>query len=438
MFAKKTIPENYSRKFEIDWRKYPSVVFESDDWGACERARDQIAADKIRMLYKKYSGRNRPVITTLETGNDLEKIYRFLEKYKGIDNIPAVFTVFVCTANPDFTKIRANGYSRYEDIGLDEGVPESWERGNTAEKLREGYDRGSFYPGFHSSLHHTSPYLWMQLLRDNSDKGKLARALFDMQCYAQGEHLPEFNGMNLKIQNKWISGGVARFKNIFGFTPDIAITSDAYPDTETVWALNGINTVCLKNSRSNHGETIVYATKPWNMQDIYAKIGDYNEIRDVIYITRNAFFESGMAPGWNDSAADVLRAVTRNLDEFCEPSIVSTHRINYVSLDKKMVEKRFSELGKLLDGLCKMGVHFLTTSEVSQLYRQGWSVRKFGNKTILRKWHKNAKISKSIFHGRIIKPVNGGSLKSFDTSGLRLGSYFLVKEDISEKVEVCL
>jgi hypothetical protein len=161
------------------------------------------------------------------------------------------------------------------------------------------------------------------------------------------------------------------------------------------------------------------------MQDIYAKIGDYNESSDVVYMTRNAFFESGMAPGWEDSAADVLSVVKRNIEVFNEPAVISTHRINYVSLNEQMVDMRYFELEKLLQGLCEMGVCFLTTAEVSQMYRQGWSARPFGNKTILRKWHEDACITEVPMPDSITDLKNQKIVENSNLSELALGSYLL-------------
>lgn len=381
----------YIRLYEIDWRKYPSVVFESDDWGACETAATIADAEKIFGLYQRFGGYSEvPVISTLENPTQLENLYQTLEKFRDMDGIPAVFTAFLSLGNPDFEKIRANAFARYEDIGIEAGVPSGWERGDLVSKWRDGFRRGVFHPEFHSTLHHTSPHLWMQRLRADGAKGELARALFELGCYCQGEHLPEYHEMNLKQQYRWVKTGIERFERIFGFKPSAAVTSDAFPETETSWALNGIDTVCLKNCRSNNGETVVYATKPWNMQDVYAKIGDYNELRDVIYFTRNAFFESGMAPGKEHSAENVLRLVERHMQTYNEPVVISSHRINYAALDEEKVAQRLLDLQRLLAGLCNMKMHFLTTFEVGQLYRKGWSMRMFGDKTIFRKWHDQA------------------------------------------------
>lgn len=416
----------YNRLHEIDWQKFPSIVFESDDWGACESAATAKDAETILRLYRHFGNHSdKPIISTLENPAQLEKLYRTLEKFRGVDGIPPVFTAFVILGNPDFEKIRANGFTRYEDIGIDLGVPCGWEHGDIVAKWREGFERGIFHPEFHSTLHHTSPHLWLQRLREKGPKGELARALFDLRCYSQGEHLPEYHGMNLKEQYQWVKTGIDRFEKIFGFVPDAAITSDAFPETEIVWSLCGINVICLKNCRSNTGETVVYATKPWNMQDVYANIGDYDEMKDVVYMTRNAFFESGMAPSWNDSVEEVLTVVKRNIDKFSEPSIISTHRINYVSLDDEIMERRLSELEKLLHRLSEMSVHFLATSEVAQLYRRGWSARKFGDKTILRKWHEDSGNINVDAPESVFSLDNQRSLASRDLDKLPVGNYLL-------------
>lgn len=36
----------YNRLHEIDWQKFPSIVFESDDWGACESAATRTPSTK--------------------------------------------------------------------------------------------------------------------------------------------------------------------------------------------------------------------------------------------------------------------------------------------------------------------------------------------------------------------------------------------------------
>ena len=241
---------DFSRRYEIDWSLYPSVVFESDDWGACELTPDMPSFEKYSAIMRK-CGKNVSYSSTLESPADLERIFGILGQYHGADGLAAVFTAFTGLGNPDFAAIRANGFGEYIDIGLDVGVPAPWERGDITGKMRSGVNLGVWAPEFHSFLHHTSPKMLIKRLNSSGPEGERARELFDINCYYQGEHVPEYEGLNAKEQFDWVNKCMKRFRNIFGFAPNAAVTSDAYPETELIWAANGIKAICLKNCRIN-------------------------------------------------------------------------------------------------------------------------------------------------------------------------------------------
>lgn len=383
---------NFQRRHEIDWNRYPAVVFESDDWGACELTTEATASEKYCQIMKKYRKDSSWSSATLETPSDLDRLFKILRKYSGIDGLPCIFTAFTCMGNPDFAAMRSNGFSEYVDIGLDKGVPAGWERGDITGKMRKGLEEGVWAPEFHSFLHHTSPKKLMERLNSSGKDGKMARELFEIKCYYQGEHIPEYIDLNVKEQFDWVSRCMTRFNNIFGFKPHAAVTSDAYPETEIVWAANGITAICLKNCRINSGEVIVYPTKPWNLQNVYEKIGNYNPAINAVYNIRNVFFECTMdkSPARGHSVEEVIPVINNRLKVLNEPAIISTHRLNYISLDKELVDLRCKELEKLLASLQEKGAYFLTTGEVADLYRSGWSSRHFGKQAVLRKWVKDA------------------------------------------------
>ncbi len=370
------------RNFDIDWKHFPTVVFESDDWGACEVVPDQEKSRKIISLFDKHGKCAFGGSSTLESPEELECLYKTLENTKGPDGVSAVFTAFICMSNPDYNAIRKNGFSSYEHIGLDKGVPPTWERGKIMAKLQEGYSRGVFAPEYHGMLHHTSTKEWLERLNTQNSDGELARALFDMECYYQGEHVPEYKYLNVNEQYSYTKTGVKIFKNIFGFTPNAAVTSDAYPETETVWSINGIKTVCLKNCRLDDGKIEIYRTKLWNNQDESVQIGEYDPVKDVVYMIRNVFFEMNAEP------KSTLKLIRKCIGKYNEPAVVSTHRNKYTKPD---ASRGLAELSLLLQGLAKENFYFLSTSEVSSLYRNGWSKRHCpGKGWIFRKWNKDA------------------------------------------------
>ncbi len=369
-------------RHRIDWQRWQAVVFESDDWGACENAPDDATGRQVGALWSEFYGGTRTAGGTLEAPADLDRIFRTLEQHRGADGQPVLFTPFICAGNPDFDAIRQNNFTRFVWLGIDRGVPRGWERGDIAGKWREGVKRGVFAPEFHGFLHHTSPKAWMRLLNTTSPEGELARRLFDLRVYCQGRHVPEYEGMNVREQNAFVKDGIAAFVQATGCRPAASVTSDAFPVTETIWALNGIRIVCLKNCKMNTGEVVVYHTKPWNNQDAYAPIGAYDEMNDVIFLTRNAWFEK-------QTADETYPVVLRRWAEG-EPAVISTHRSNYVSMNPKHDDAGYAKLDDLLGRLAARGARFLSTAEIGDLYRQGWSLRSDGAVKILRKWADDA------------------------------------------------
>lgn len=105
--------------------------------------------------------------------------------------------------------------------------------------------------------------------------------------------------------------------------------------------------------------------------------------KNIIYMTRNVWFEphdSGVP------AEEAFAACENNFTKYKDPAIIQPHRINYCVFPEDIAEKRLKELDRLLEMLSNRGVYFLTTAELSDIYRQGYSKRKLSNGTVLRKW----------------------------------------------------
>lgn len=378
----------YQPRRRIDPGQFPVVVFESDDWGACETVPSPGHAALYRRVLKEFGRENAWADCTLERAEDLKELYEVLASFSGPDGISPVFTAFTSMGNPDYRKIREHNFSEYHDISLEDGFPEPWDSRGVLDAYREGTELGVWSPEYHSMLHHTSPRRWLELLNARTPDGELARKLFDLGIYYQLRHIPEYEGYNIREQFEFIHTGFSRFERLFGRTPGAAVTSDAYPETEMLWAARGARTICLKNCRINSGEVIVYPNKPWNMQDVYAQIGDYQPVLDAVFLTRNVFMEHGT------SVEEVLNTVERVWNFHREPAVISTHRCNYCSLDPGYKAGNLKRLAAVLEALCRRGALFLTSGELGDLYRQGWSERKIGNKVLYRKWFDDAGISR--------------------------------------------
>lgn len=376
--------------YAVDWNRHRAVVFEGDDWGSCEFARNRADADVLASMLETVAGAvvGIHLAGTLETPQDLNRLYGILAGARGADGQRAVFTAFVCVGNPDYAAVRASGFNAYADIGIDAGVPPGWERGDVVGAWRTGMAQGVFAPEFHSNLHHTSPELWLERLRAEGAKGDFARAAFERSVFTQTEHLPEFARMNVRRQADWVRTGVERFTRVTGYAPACAVTSDACPVTETVWSIHGIRTVGLKRCVDHDDRAIVYHSKPWNNQDRHSPMGAYNAVNDLVYLNRNVFFEC--ASGAPDQLAEAVLPVIRRRWAANEPAVICTHRANYVSLNPAIPESGFRELASLLGALSRAGARFITSAELGDLYRNGWSVRRVGESRIVRKWSDDA------------------------------------------------
>jgi hypothetical protein len=343
----------------IDWKTRPSVVFESDDWGSCEFA-------SSRADYELFLGREPGNVwrsARLETPKDLKRLYSLLEQYRDKNARAAVFTAFFCMANPNYDAIRASGFQEYHDIPIDAGMPSPWTHDGLVKAWRDGVRRGVLAPEFHGRLHHTQPSLWLKLLQDGDAE---AAWRFAHSIFIQNEHLPEYEGLSDEETREWVRPAVGTFTRLFSACPTAAVSSDATPLTEKVWAELGMKTFCLRNFSIPGAPPIVYSNKPWNNQDPDTPMGARNPGTGVTYLSRNIFFEPAVDGQYSFSRtiSHLEQVWQRN-----EPAVISTHRVNYLNWNCEVEEFAWRELERLLAYLSSRGdVHFHTSAEIARIF----------------------------------------------------------------------
>lgn len=359
---------SHSLRHSLDWKSHPAVVFESDDWGACEYAPTRQEWERQKALTP--TGEWQPYFDgRLESPDDMERLGAVLESVRDSRGHPAVFTAFTCLANPDFAKIAAGGGKNYHDLMVDEGFPSPWPGRDVVASWQKAVACGIWEPEFHARFHHTHAADWLALLRDPSPEGDRARGRFSRQIYCQDRHFPEYRAMTRAEIVSWISPAIEAFRRIFGRLPEAGVTSDATAEVEAVWAEHGMRIFCLRNFSIPGAPPIIYHTKPWNNQDASTPMGAWNPQTDVIYLSRNIFFEPAHDPEYSfDRTMDHIRQVwARN-----EPAVISTHRINYVHYRPEKEECGLRELRRVLEALVETpGIQFLSTREVAARYRHG-------------------------------------------------------------------
>ena len=317
----------------------------------------------------------------------MESLFDVIERHRGGDGRPAVFTAFYSTANPDYDAIEKSDFTKYHDIPIDRGWSQGWESDGAMAAARAGMERGVFYPEYHARLHHSSPHLWLEILRGGHEDTDVFRMLFENRMYEFNRHLPEYERMAIREQLDWISEGIATFERAFDMPPRCAINSDGIPGTEESWALCGIRARSLKSVVLNDGRQVrpYGKLKPDGTMDGTTPMGRYNRFLDMTYLNRNAFFEvAHRKPGVLD---DAYRAIL-GCWERGEPAVVSTHRLGYCSLVEDTMQYSLEQLDALLArfGEEHSDVVYMTSWEVAQLCHTGTSAIRHGDRWVLRNY----------------------------------------------------
>ena len=377
-----------------DWRSRKAIVFESDDWGDCTGTPDLETYERVRRhprVQQLITERPRSGLGTLEDRPQLEALFEVLERHHGGDGRAAVFTAFYVTHNPDYDAIRASDFTEYHDIPIDVGWPPGWRSEGAIAGAGDGMRRGVWFPEFHARLHHSSPHLWLEILRGGDEDTDVYRTLFDNHIYFFDRHLPEYERMPIAEQFAWLRGGVDAFKRALGVAPHCGVNSDAIPGTEESYALLGIRVRCLKSVVLNNGTQVrpYGKLKPDGTMDGTTPMGAYNPFLDLTYLNRNAFFEVG---GADRSVLDDAYQAIVNCWQRGEPAVVSTHRSGYCSLDDDA-----SQRGRdLLDDLLARfetehpDAVYMTSWEVAQLCRTATSAARYGDQWVLRNYGSDA------------------------------------------------
>ncbi len=390
----------------IDWSSWKVIVFESDDWGSCF-AFPSLGAYEHHKRTLQGNGNEKiwedlPK-ATLEDPEDMERIFRILERFKGGDGRPARFQANYVMANPS-AKIVDGVLTRYQMVSLP-NVPEGWPKGNIIEKAKEGVRRGVWHREFHGYAHvnyrrHEAD------LRSETANGFPGEFRKEWYCWMKSIQ-PKFasiletynelgewsSNLSYGEQLRDIREGLGIFRTVFGENPRSAVAPFYVWQGKTERALGKLdlrviqgknrqyNTLGLRKKMDSLDERIAENLWPRGM-------GNFNRKWRVLYLHRNVDFEPGESPNAWARANEEIRAAWKR----GEPAIVSTHRINYVDLEKEAVEANLNQLEMLLASIQQNDPEavYLTDWEVAQLYESGTSVQQSHEREIIFRNYRSA------------------------------------------------
>ncbi|MGC4041437.1 MAG: polysaccharide (de)acetylase [Flavobacterium sp.] len=338
------------------------IIIESDDWGAIRTPSKETldfferkGFDIAKSIYKN---------DALASQDDLEKLFEVLQKYKGSDGRPAVVTANSIMANPDFEKIKANGFQEYFWEPFTETFKRYPKHQNNFELWKQGSHNRVFHPQFHGR-EHLNIKRWMTALQSNNEAVK---ASFDQQTTYSGKDDYSFmeaydwdQPADVDGHKAIIAEGLKIFREHFGFKPKSFIAPCYNWDTQLESFLADQGIEWIQSLRSQ--------LQPTGVFDQYTPIRhSFGQKQNGLhYNIRNCFFEPSMLPqkDWVNSCLAQIQAAFL----FSKPAVICSHRINFIGfINPKNGERGLNDLSQLLKAVVKKwpDAKFITTDELAQ------------------------------------------------------------------------
>ncbi len=274
------------------WRtKRHIVVIESDDWGSI-RLSSKTSFEKLKQAGIPVDKSHYNSHDALESNSDLEMLMEVLSRYKDATGRSAVFTGVNITANPDFEKIRKNGFTQYEY----EPFIKTYQRYPKHNKVyglwKEAKERRLIVPQFHGR-EHLNVQRWMKALRSGCPSTRLAfeHGITGISHGINGEKLPDYQAafdiddtQDAAYQKEVIETGLNLFEELFGYRAHFFIPTNG--------PFNNSLEPVAKHAGIKYLATAKIQVEPLGNSQ-YKKHFRYlgeKGISGLTYITRNAFF----------------------------------------------------------------------------------------------------------------------------------------------------
>lgn len=351
------------------WRtKRKLIVIESDDWGSIRMPSNSVfnqlsnsGVDLVSGDSKRYNS-----FDTIADRTDFEELYNVLLKFKDSTGRPPVITAMSVVANPDFERIRNDGFNNYyfEPITT---TMEKYGYDNCIQSWRDGIERRLFTPQFHGR-EHLNVAVWMRALKNGDNHTMLS---FEHEMWGF-RNVNQFNisyqaafdveyPEDISIQKEVLTSGLNLFKDLFGYRATCFVPPNGPFNRELEKAAFDSGIKFIGTSKI-HLEPMGQGVRKKG----YHYLGEENSLGQR-YITRNCFFEPNQ-PGtsWVESCVSDIN----NAFFWGKPAVLSSHRTNYIGvLDVRNREKGLKQLDELFSIVLRKWpeAEFVTTAELGSI-----------------------------------------------------------------------
>ena len=347
------------------------VVFESDDWGS------------VRMpsleVFQSLKSHNIPISEddgydvndTLASNDDLELLMDVLSSVKDSQGNPAKITLNCCVANPDFKRIKENGFQEYYYEPFPETLKRYPHHDRSFELWKEGIGHNVFQPQFHGR-EHLNALMWLQLLQKNVGYVHVA---FDQNVFTM--NIDKIDDPRHRVLDAYnvlrkedygfachaVREGLDLFEKLFGFHSKSMIAPCYLWDSEIekVAFENGVRFIQSGNAQ----RPSIYA-KSQGARIKHHYTGQKNKLGQV-YTIRNCTFEPSYYKCDNEDSC--MKAI-ENAFKFYKPAIVCSHRQNFIGeLNPANRDGNLLEFQKLLKHIVNKypDVEFMSSDQLGKI-----------------------------------------------------------------------
>lgn len=348
------------------------VVIESDDWGSI-RMSSLEAFNNLLKAGMREDRNHYNTFDSLESNKDLECLFETLSKFKDKNGRHPVMTGVNVVANPDFEKIKENGFTQYVYEPYTETLKRYPAHDRVYELWKEGIEKRLFVPIFHGR-EHLNVQRWLRALRSGHRSTLLAfdNCVTGIYNGIDEEKIPEFQAAfdidtldDLPYLEEVIVTGLDLFKELYGYNSSYFVPTNG-PFNNSLESVLWEKGVRYINSGKIQREPLGNGQYRKNIRFLGKKNG-----LGQIYLTRNCFFEpsSMESPADTDWVGNCLKEIEIAF-KWHKPATISTHRVNYVGFlhpeNRERTLRRFEELLRTM--LKKWpDIEFMTSMELGDL-----------------------------------------------------------------------
>ncbi len=360
------------------WRTRRKIVLiESDDWGSI-RMKSKESFNALLQAGIPVDKGHYDLYDSLESNSDLGLLMHTLNKFKDAIGRSPVFTCANIVGNPDFEKISANGFSKYEFEAVTETFKRYPEHDNVYDLWKEGIKKHLLFPTFHGR-EHLNVQRWMRALQAGNKSIHLA---FEQQVTGipgigiDGEQVPDLQPAfdidtieNLTYLKEVLQTGLDLFEKLYGYRSRYFVVP------------NGPFNNGLEEDLHNLGVEYIFSPKRQieplgrNRYKTHIRFPGQKNKWGQRYLSRNCFFEPSSSGYEHPANTDWVNNCLHEMEiafRWHKPAVISSHRVNYIGfLHSENREQTLKKLDELLAAMLKRWpeIEFMTSVELGDLIK---------------------------------------------------------------------